>query len=1441
MADGSVKIEITGDDSDIKKKVQDTEDSLKGLGDKQKETQKETEKTSSKFEELANAIDKQEKELKDLKAEYIETAINLGKNSSEAQALKEKFSALNGELQENKSNFKSVADSLEDLEDSSGNSGKGFNLLDGVISSFVGTSLSDLGGKLLEVVGNLISLADETREYREDMAKLNTAFKTMGHDTEMANEAYSSFYKILGESDRSVEAANHLAELAWEMEDVKDWAVIAAGVTAKFGDSLPLEGLTEAANETAKVGQTTGVLADALNWASADSTVFSEALGGNNKALAAFNKAIKEGENVEDAFSAALEKMSTEQERSMAITSTLKGLYSDAAAEYNEMTAGTQAAREATNRMEQAQAKLGAAMEPVTTAWTNLKASALEWVTDSFTAKQSTDVLTESQRESVTVAHEAADAYRETKEAAYELALAQMADVNYATTALLPQLQALVDANGRVKQGYEERAAFLLGQFNEAMGTEYTRISEIIGKNGELKQSILDVIEAKKVQILLAPLEDSYKNAVLNVAEAEKTRATQALALAQQTEKVAEVERSYINLQAEIAEAVKTKGGDAARAYASRAQAAASHIDSEKAKLKELQGEYATSDTNLQGYYNDINSYQTASTLLMEGKTAEAISYLNNLSAGYESSGSAAEASANTAKAALEDRLKTAAVKLALLKEEFAASEKSMTEAQKTEMQNRISEAEKEVEALGTEAEKLGSSLVEGIGVGADGKKDWLSGKLGGIVSAAIEAARKVGLIASPSKKTRDEIGKPLAEGIGVGIDKNAHTATDAMGNLVNDVVNAAKEEADINSPSRVMENDVGKMMVRGLEIGIERSGHLAVEAMRDLGSDLIDEAIKAAEKSVEVFAEAEKEAEKKTKSSTSKTSTKNTTSTKKVEASANTPERTTTMAERLAEAGYKSTNELVAAKGAGALPELLADSREELSALGDAIKERKHSAAIQFLEKYGRDEQGNIVLTHKSVAVLQDGQQVYYRQQNEKIKQTEEANEKIAESNEKLVESNEKLVEIEGKINKERIDSLKSTIAQKKEAEKKIVVSDSETARKRVEQLRGFKSTYENQLKEINKLEEDYAANSKKIQEQLKADIEKTIEDYQSSFKSRAEGIVDSLSLFEKAEKGERASGVQMTLALKSQVKVLEDYKKALDELSKRDVNAAFIEEMSSLSVDALPQLEAFNKMTDAQLNEYVRLWEEKSTLANDATEIALSQQRERTKQEIQALKDTAEQESSVLYMEYNTAMFELLEQVSTGLQEIGDEGLTVLGEYVDDYVDIGKQLMAGVAEGLKQNGKLVDKELVGSIKGAMSKAKEAMGIHSPSTVTRDEIGKNLAAGVAVGWSEKLGSVKGKMAADMRAITDRIKTAVSLEQARMSQGVGVRDTGFAEVAQAVGIQTAGINSLASEYRRGSNKQITIPIILDKRELGRAFVEVGGEETTRTGTSLSLA
>ena len=54
--------------------------------------------------------------------------------------------------------------------------------------------------------------------------------------------------------------------MAKNEEEVTKWTRIAAGVHGTFGDSLPIEGLVESANETARTGKVTGVFADALNW-----------------------------------------------------------------------------------------------------------------------------------------------------------------------------------------------------------------------------------------------------------------------------------------------------------------------------------------------------------------------------------------------------------------------------------------------------------------------------------------------------------------------------------------------------------------------------------------------------------------------------------------------------------------------------------------------------------------------------------------------------------------------------------------------------------------------------------------------------------------------------------------------------------------------------------------------------------------------------------------------------------------------------------------------------------------------------------------------------------------------------------------------------------------------------------------------------------------------
>lgn len=156
-------------------------------------------------------------------------------------------SGLEKDLKDVEKSAEKAGDGLEELGNGAKEAEKGLDAVDVAAGNFIADGLRNLIASVGEAVVSLVALADETREYREDMAKLDAAFTTAGHTTDTAGKAYEDFYAILGESDRSVEAVNHLAELTKNEQEVAKWATIAAGVTAKFGDSLPIEGLTEAA------------------------------------------------------------------------------------------------------------------------------------------------------------------------------------------------------------------------------------------------------------------------------------------------------------------------------------------------------------------------------------------------------------------------------------------------------------------------------------------------------------------------------------------------------------------------------------------------------------------------------------------------------------------------------------------------------------------------------------------------------------------------------------------------------------------------------------------------------------------------------------------------------------------------------------------------------------------------------------------------------------------------------------------------------------------------------------------------------------------------------------------------------------------------------------------------------------------------------------------
>jgi len=187
--------------------------------------------------------------------------------------------------------------------------------------------------------GAWIAAIESTREYRTEMGKLDTAFQASGHSSEAAKNTYSELNAVLGDSGQAVEAAQHLAKLTDNEKDLQTWTNICTGVYATFGESLPIEGLTEAANETAKTGILTGGLTDALNWAGIS----------------------------EEQFQEKLDACSNEQERQKLIMDTLNNTYSKASEQYKKTNKDVMDAQKAQEKLTDAFAELGAVGEPILT------------------------------------------------------------------------------------------------------------------------------------------------------------------------------------------------------------------------------------------------------------------------------------------------------------------------------------------------------------------------------------------------------------------------------------------------------------------------------------------------------------------------------------------------------------------------------------------------------------------------------------------------------------------------------------------------------------------------------------------------------------------------------------------------------------------------------------------------------------------------------------------------------------------------------------------------------------------------------------------------------------------------------------------------------------------------------------------------------------------
>lgn len=128
----------------------------------------------------------------------------------------------------------------------------------------------------------IIGIVDETEEYRKIMGTLEASSQAAGYTAEQTADSYEYLYGVLGDTQTAATTVANLQAIGLAQGDLRGMIYSVIGAWATYGDSIPIDGLAEAVNETIQAGQVTGTFADVLNWAGVSEDEFNAKLAAAN-------------------------------------------------------------------------------------------------------------------------------------------------------------------------------------------------------------------------------------------------------------------------------------------------------------------------------------------------------------------------------------------------------------------------------------------------------------------------------------------------------------------------------------------------------------------------------------------------------------------------------------------------------------------------------------------------------------------------------------------------------------------------------------------------------------------------------------------------------------------------------------------------------------------------------------------------------------------------------------------------------------------------------------------------------------------------------------------------------------------------------------------------------------------------------------------------------
>jgi TP901 family phage tail tape measure protein len=409
-----------------------------------------------------------------------------------------------------------------------------------------------------------------------------------------------------------------------------------------------------------------------------------------------------------------------------------------------------------------------------------------------------------------------AEARKSMKETAQESINQSLSEMDY-TDSLIRQLQELCDANGQVKDGYENRAKALAEQINSVIPNAIS-LTEKEGQAYVQTADNLDLLmEKKRVNALLNAKEEAYTAAIQNQAEAMQNLITLEDDIATKKQELIEKEKELQDALMNGSTGQQTK--------------AMSALQQVKDDLAEMEGLYTEQTDILRSSYQDIDEYNSLLALSQSNSLEEIKNGLNEYV--YQQ-----QRVTDETKDQLDQQLEVTSRNFATRLKMAQDAGYDIGQAELDALMSTKDDFLNAVQAYADAGREVPKVLKAGIDENAV------------LYANALVTMKDKGLIEmkkaeSEMESVMESVAENCTKGFANGLlsEGAINKVVAAAIKLGSPAVSTLKKLFGIHSPSRVMRDEVGKQIPAGVAVGIEDGTGEAVEAAEKMAEDIAEAA----------------------------------------------------------------------------------------------------------------------------------------------------------------------------------------------------------------------------------------------------------------------------------------------------------------------------------------------------------------------------------------------------------------------------------------------------------------------------------------------------------------------------------------------------------------------------------------------------------------------